>query len=335
MDILLIVKKGGSEGMKKLLSTVLSLCLTSVLLIGCSSSESAQTPVTKTVTIFDTDYTIQENWLVETQGPETFIYFQSEKPELVYDGIIIQRFNNVLQNAQHYSQAENYIILMKESLIKTGLIGKEYTETRCDRDDTPVLRLSGEYKGMEHSVYLFMSSYTDAVMLQYFHNPKKSNTDYSDNVKEMVESMVTHFDGFKTTSAPTYVDPLKPTGTCKHPGCNNIVYGTEYCSDHQGTVTEASGCDGEPYGAGSDWAKYDKNGDGCINDAEFQAGMGDAAENRLNGSTSGSSTSNRNGLCEFMENGRYVCNKKAMSGMSYCQEHWDLLKSTYDNLTGH
>ena len=98
--------------------------------------------------------------------------------------------------------------------------------------------------------------------------------------------------------------------------------------------SDKKSCDGEPCGAGSDWAKYDENGDGCINDSEFQAGMGDAIDDKVNGSYSGSSTSDRTGLCEFKSNGKYVCNKKAMDGYSYCQEHWDLLYGTYNSLVG-
>lgn len=100
-------------------------------------------------------------------------------------------------------------------------------------------------------------------------------------------------------------------------------------------------CDGESYSAGSDWAKYDKNHDGCINDAEFQNGMNDAIEKRTSGSSSYSNKTDRTGLCQFKENGIYVCNKKAMSGYSFCKEHWDMMyegyesfKNTYDQVTG-
>jgi hypothetical protein len=112
-------------------------------------------------------------------------------------------------------------------------------------------------------------------------------------------------------------------------------------SYEQPTVSAKKACDGESYGAGSDWAKYDINNDGCINDIEFQNGMNDAIEKRTGGSSYSSDKTDRTGLCEFKQNGVYVCNKKAMNGYSFCQEHWDMMyagyeafKDTYDQVTG-
>ena len=112
-------------------------------------------------------------------------------------------------------------------------------------------------------------------------------------------------------------------------------------SYEQPAVSAKKACDGESYGAGSDWAKYDSNNDGCINDIEFQNGMNDAIEKRTGGSSYSSDKTDRTGLCEFKQNGVYVCNKKAMSGYSFCQEHWDMMyagyeafKDTYDQVTG-
>ncbi len=100
-------------------------------------------------------------------------------------------------------------------------------------------------------------------------------------------------------------------------------------------------CAGESYSAGSDWARYDKNHDGCISDIEFQNGMSDAIEKQSGSSSFSSNKTDRTGLCQFKQDGIYVCDKKAMSGYSFCKEHWDMMyegyesfKNTYDQVTG-
>ncbi|MBR2676449.1 MAG: hypothetical protein IKE28_06030 [Solobacterium sp.] len=187
---------------------------------------------------------------------------------------------------------------------------KEYYEL----SQTPAYKISNEWEdgGGTNIFWFYMNNYHDIVQVRFVHN-NKAKHDYSDDYNNMIQNMfIKGLDGdlaFKDT------------------------FGQETSKPSSSESTGTKACDGEPYGAGSDWAKYDKNKDGCINDSEFQAGMGDAIDERLNGTSSRTSTSDRTGLCEFKSNGKYVCNKKAMSGYSFCKEHWDMLYDTYKSLT--
>ncbi len=299
--------------MKNSLFSLLTVFL--VFITGCGSQkeqgivQEEPNVITKEIDIFDTKYIIQDDWTVIDMNDDSMkmLIFQSEMSDKINTGLIISVSRGALEGATKWNQAEWYLQQLKEAMINQNHINKDCSEQWLNKKETPVLMLSGKLPSDNNVIvhmYLLFNDFEDPLILEYRHATDSGDKDYSEEVRELVNSMVLSFDGFD-----------KVTSTSSNTSNNN-------------------GCDGEPYSIGSDWVKYDKNGDGCINDAEFQAGMGDAAENRLNGSSSGSSTSNRNGLCEFKENGRYVCNKKAMSGMSYCQEHWDLLKSTYDNLTG-
>ncbi|MDO4194209.1 MAG: hypothetical protein Q4D24_12965 [Erysipelotrichaceae bacterium] len=295
------------------------ICLTVLFLCSCSAGNSSTKEeanssllgTTKEVEIYDIIFTLPENWFVEENEDMTFLYCQDEKSDEAHDannGIIILNAKDRLENTKDWEDAEWYLSQVKDSLIEQKKIDKNYTEESFEKKETPVLLLRGKYPdtNINTAIYLMMSDYGELLLLQYVTDPNSGEKDYYNEVREIVDNLKFSYDGYKKATPHSGSSP-----------------------------SSKENCDGEPYGAGSDWAKYDKNGDGCINDSEFQNGMNDAIEDRLNNSTSDSSTSNRIGLCEFKENGRYVCNKKATSGMSYCQEHWKLLYDTYKSVGGH
>ena len=282
---------------------------------GSSDNKTLQGP-TKEVEIGGTTYTIKEDWLVEDKGEgQAWIYCQDTVPEKIHNIIMISSYENLSEEVAASGLGTRDLIRntilpeFKQSLRKTEMVQDDYVEEYFDLPETPVLHLKGQMNINQHDVYLFMNDYTHLVMVQYYHN---ADEDYSADVRTIIETLKFSYDGFLEDKTE-----------------DNTLHGPSVDGN-----TDKKSCDGEPYGAGSDWAKYDKNGDGCINDSEFQAGMGDAIENKVNGTSSGPSNTDRTGLCEFKENGKYVCNKKAMSGYSYCKEHWDLLYSTYNNLVG-
>ena len=110
----------------------------------------------------------------------------------------------------------------------------------------------------QHDIYLFMNDYTHLTMVQYYHN---ADEDYSDDVRTIIENLKFSYDGFLEDK-------------------ENTLHASSI-----GSSSDKNSCDGEPYGTGSDWAKYDDNKDGCINDAEFQIGMGAYIEEQANSST--------------------------------------------------
>ena len=343
---------------------ITSFCL-SLFLLACggsttvdsSSADSNLVGVTKEVEIFDTTYEIGENWFIdEMSDTNRAIYFQDTKPEKVTNAIFITRAKDVLSGSKQWVHALDYLARFRESLVTSKNIDDSFTDELIELKETPVLILEGKAPNTDtftKEVYLFMNSYKDVVMLQYYHDTASGEPDYSGVVRNMVKNMKLSYDGF-LRATPT---PETNSGTSTNKkSCDGEPYSAgskwaNYDKDGDGCINDSefqagmgdaieekvngsSACDGEPYGAGSDWAKYDKNGDGCINDSEFQAGMGDAIDNRVSGTSSGSSTSDRTGLCEFKENGKYVCNKKAMSGYSFCKEHWELLNNAYNSLVG-
>ncbi len=297
-----------------------------VLLCGCgaSTSTNASDPTesntlqgpTKEVEISGTTYTIKENWLVEDKGGgETWIYFQDTVPEKIHNIMMISTYQNLSEEVAASGLGTREFIKDQvlpgfvQTLKGSEMVQDDYVEERFDLPETPVIHLKGQMNINQHDVYLFMNDYTHLTMVQYYHN---ADEDYSKDVRTIIENLKFSYDGFLENKTEA-----------------NTLHGPSVDGN-----SDKKSCDGEPYGAGSDWAKYDENGDGCINDSEFQAGMGDAIDDKVNGSYSESNTSDRTGLCEFKSNGKYVCNKKAMDGYSYCQEHWDLLYGTYNSLVG-
>ncbi len=291
----------------------LSFCLGACGTESSNKKEDAESllvgPTTE-VEIYNSIFTIQENWFVEDMGDMKCLYLQNEKSDEPNNVVFITRAKDVLENTKEWTSAEWYLSEVKDSLVEQGKIEKNYTEESFEKKETPVIVLNGNYPGttLNTVIYLLMNDYSDLLIIQYVSKPITGEKDYFDEVHEIVNNLELSYDGFqKATPTP---------------------------ETNSGTSSDKKACDGEPYGAGSDWAKYDKNGDGCINDSEFQAGMGDAIENKVNGTSSGSDTSDRTGLCEFKENGKYICNKKAMSGYSFCKEHWELLNNAYNSLVG-
>lgn len=213
---------------------------------------------------------------------------------------------------------DNTFKSFKESLIAAGIVSSTYSEEIYDLPKTPVMYLKGvDQNGWNNEVYLFMNDYHRLVMLQTYlrdmsYSPVVRNivdtlefsydgwipTDSKDDKKTQSHTSSTFTNKYGT-----------PTTKCNHPGCNNYIASsgdTNCCTEHsnkclncgkyidedamycmdciekevKGSSSNSSkGCDGEKYGDGSDWAKYDKNKDGCISDAEFQTGIMDTIEN--------------------------------------------------------
>ena len=185
---------------KKWINYVLLLFL--VVFSGCSQKESDV--VTKEVEIFGTKYTIHDDWTVDKSSENTMIiYYVNEKPEKIDDAVMITLIPDKLKNGKQYYQSEEYISLLKNSLLP-NLLEKVEKEERCDKEKTAGIMCKGQKNGFDITVYFFMNNYTDAVLIQCYHHPERGNQNHSEYEKEIIDSMDFSFEGFtKVASSQT------------------------------------------------------------------------------------------------------------------------------------
>ena len=180
--------------MKNLMKFVLSLM---VLMNVSACGNSAPEVKRREVEIYGTTYTVPEDWLVEEMNDtSTVIYCQKEKPESVDNAIFVTQIKNVLNGAAYYSQSETYVELLKNTMISNGQVGSDCTETDYDKPETAGVCLKGVKDGVEVDMYIFMNNYTDAVVIQYFHNTSVAE-EYHEEARKIVDTMKFSYDGFR------------------------------------------------------------------------------------------------------------------------------------------
>ena len=200
------VENGESVSLRiiqKSIMMIACIVICSGILTACGNGYSVGKP--KEINIFDTKYSIPENWLVENytsnnHSESMIVYMSEEKPEKIYSSIVITRVGGVLKGTSSYAQAMGYLSLLSDSMA-AGIFKttKDKLEVEpYNKKETPGIVMKGSASGgMYHEVYMFMNSKEDAVMIDYSKNLKESEIDASNEVKKIVDSMKFSYDGFR------------------------------------------------------------------------------------------------------------------------------------------
>ena len=153
----------------------------------------------KDVEIYGTVYTIPEDWYTEViDENNTAIYFSTEKTERANDKIVITRLPDVWDGGTSYADSEE-VVRKKAYEDELKLFDKNSGWQEWNKEETAGRYAAGEKGYYSLETWIFMNSYTDAVVIRYMHAYESTKESYSDQVHEVIDSMKFSYAGFEKT----------------------------------------------------------------------------------------------------------------------------------------
>ena len=217
-----------------------------LVLYGCGNGNNAinetgteDIPKMKSVTIFDNTYTIPDGWLVEEgkasgSVKQTNIYFEPPNPTEIEDTVGITLLTGVLSNGNEntsYSDSEDAFNILLPYILPSIFPNENDRENCTIRDynlkESASAYIEGKNTDYNYMVecYSFFNNYNDVIVIQYLHS-QSSKVKHSSEVKEMVDSIVFSYPGFKKEGKNQTGFTNKygtPSTKCAHTGCNNYI----------------------------------------------------------------------------------------------------------------
>lgn len=185
------------------------------------TEEIANSISTKEELLFNTTYTLHDDWTVKKIDYDTSYHYQillqNEDPDTVTNSILLSTmlgmtYGNIEKaKADGYSETDfckrqdvvDYCFKStKDALLASNIITTEYSEELFDLPETPVMHLKGISGEYNHELYLFMDDYSNVAIVQAY----LTDTALSAEVRNMIDNLKFSFDGWKNEYDNSNID---------------------------------------------------------------------------------------------------------------------------------